>query len=142
MQVNPHAPAEHVGAAFARAGHAEHEVPHVPTLFDGTHIAPQRWNPVSHATPHAPAVHVARPFVGAVHTVVHEPQWFGSVASVAHEVPHNIAPAAQLATQLATPAFDTQSGVVPLHVLPHVPQVVATSRRASHPFVLMPSQSP
>ena len=68
----------HVAEAFAGVAHALQDDPHVATLALLTHAPPQRWNPEMQTNPQIPVVHVAVEFAGALQTVAHAPQWFGS----------------------------------------------------------------
>ena len=84
-QVNPHAPAAQVGAAFARAGHT---VPHAPQFVTAVRVstsqpsarAPsQSANPAVQARPHAPAVHTGAALAGVAQAVAQAPQWASDV---------------------------------------------------------------
>ena len=72
------------------------------------------------------------------------PQWFESLESVAH-VPEQLAcPAAHpVAQAFDPPVVDWQTGVPPLHVVPHAPQLVVVARLVVHPVpVLAQSAKP
>jgi len=142
LHAKPQLAPEHVGIAFAGVAQGVQAPPQLATLVSFTHSAPHEWNPVSHTTAHAPAVHVACPFVGAGNTVAHAPQWFASICRFEHDVPHTVRPVAQLATHIAAPPPTTQRGVGAVQALPHEPQVVAVSSRASQPSPVLPLQSP
>ncbi len=115
-------------------GHGE---PHTPQ-FDGstarfTHVPPQKVSP-------AGQVHVAAEHTrGAAQGVPHAPQLAGSVERSTHDAPQSVRP---------VPAHG-RPHVPPLHTrpapqtVPHAPQWAAlVSKPVSHPFAVMPSQSP
>jgi hypothetical protein len=79
-----------------------HTFPHVTQLFvslGSKHIPLQSSVVVpSHVTLHIPDVHCAIPIPasGPGHTLLHEPQWFGSVCSFTHVPLQSTVPASQL----------------------------------------------
>ena len=61
------------------AGQAVHDDPHELTLLLLTQAPAQRWNPARHTKPQVLLAQVALALAGVGHTLVHEPQWFGSL---------------------------------------------------------------
>jgi hypothetical protein len=70
-----------------------------------------------------------------VHALPHVLQFFGSVVVSTHVEPHSVGVFAVQPEaheyELPEPA---QSGVAPLHVTPHIPQLLVVSMGVSHPW--------
>jgi hypothetical protein len=127
---------------FAGRGQA---LPHAPQLFASVeramHTDPQSVLPAGHIEPHTDDTHTALPPVGRGQTLPHAPQLFGSLAVSTQEDPQRVCVATHPFVHIVVPLPEEQTGVVPLHIVPHAPQFDASARLASQPFAAAPSQS-
>ena len=93
--------------------------------------APQRSGLADVGHWHAPA----RQTWALAHALSHAPQWFGSVVRVAQVPLQTVSPAPQpLAHAYGPPSADAQSGVAPVHVTPHPPQLLMVDRFVPQPL--------
>lgn len=79
---------------------------------------------------------------GKLHAFGHVPQCCASVAVSTQVPPQAVSGAGQLAAHAKPPlVVGAHTGVAPLQLVPHAPQLVAALACASQPFVPLPSQS-
>jgi hypothetical protein len=103
LQAYPHVvPPLHVAAALAGAPHGPHAAPTpqlVGSLFAAQEPAapvPHRWSFALQLKPQVPpAAQVGVPPATVGHCAAQPPQWFGSFASLTHDVPQRLRPAPQ-----------------------------------------------
>jgi hypothetical protein len=126
LQRNEQTAALQTGAAFARAGHGMLQPPQCAVFVRTFASQPlpampsQLSKPTSHTKPHADAEHVGVPFVGSAHTRPHAPQCSGFDVVSTHDI-EQFDSAPQPLTQ---PIAWLQTGVAPVHALPHLMQSV------------------
>jgi hypothetical protein len=102
------------------------------------HAVPQRFGAAAVGHWHVPPVHVS--YDG--HAMAHVPQWFESVARVAHVPSQFVWPAAQPVAHAYAPASDgVHTGVAPVHATAHPPQLDFEEKSVAHP-VPASAQSP
>jgi hypothetical protein len=132
-----HIPALHVAIAFVPAGHT---VPHAPqfatSVVRSAHALPHGRRPAGHESVHPI---VPQNGVAPEQTVPHVPQLFGSLRGVVQPV--------AVAGQRRKPALHAQVPALQVefapHAVVHAPQCEGSAvRSVSHPFAVLPSQSP
>ncbi len=133
-----HIPAEHPAVALGKV----HTRSQPPQLVGSVRVSSQPFrmlpsqsvNPGKHlGIEHSPPTHGAVVFGGGLQLRPQRPQLFPSVFRSTHEAPHMVHVGMQAPAEQAIPAG---------HALPHAPQWVAVSRRASQPVIELPSQFP
>jgi len=138
----PQAPVAWVGAQVAPQAPQSAAVaksPSHPSAVD----ALQSSNPGSQAMPHALPAQVGLAWGAAGHVVPQAPQLRASVSVLVQAVPQTTLGAVQVSTQVNPEAVDPlQMGVGSRHEMPQLPQVAASEKGLSQPFIRAPSQSP